>query len=201
MKKRLNIGIFMDDYYPNINGVILVIDNLARELSKDNDVTVVVPNTKSRADDGKKPYNIVRIKSIPVPTTEYNIGLPQFKLISKDFKKLVNMNFDVIHIHSPFTVGALGLKVAKECHIPCIATIHTRFDIEFRKKINSKLVSDTLINQIIKPYNEADRCIAINNAMIKVFRDYGYKGEPVVIYNGTDLKPLENIEENIKNVN
>ena len=201
MKKRLNIGIFMDDYYPNINGVILVIDNLARELSKDNDVTVVVPNTKSRSDDGKKPYNIVRIKSIPVPTTEYNIGLPQFKLISKDFKKLVNMNFDVIHIHSPFTVGALGLKVAKECHIPCIATIHTRFDIEFRKKINSKLVSDTLINQIIKPYNEADRCIAINNAMIKVFRDYGYKGEPVVIYNGTDLKPLENKEENIKKVN
>ena len=201
MKKRLNIGIFMDDYYPNINGVIVVIDNLARELSKYNDVTVVVPNTKSRADDGKKPYNVVRIKSIPVPTTEYNIGLPQFKLISKVFKKLVDMNFDVIHIHSPFTVGALGLKVAKECNIPCIATIHTRFDIEFRKKINSRLVSDTVIRQIIKPYNEADRCIAINNAMIKVFRDYGYTGEPVVIYNGTDLKPLENKEENIKKIN
>ena len=201
MKKRLNIGIFMDDYYPNINGVILVIDNLARELSKDNDVTVVVPSTKSKVDDVKKPYNIVRIKSIPVFTTEYNIGIPQFKIISKEYRELVNMNFDVIHIHSPFTVGALGVKIAKECNIPCIATMHTRFDIEFRKKIDSRLVSDAMIKQIIKPYNEADKCIAINNAMIKVFKDFGYKGEPVVIHNGTDLKPLENKEENIKKIN
>lgn len=201
MKKRLNIGIFMDDYYPNINGVILVIDNLARELSKDNDVTVVVPNTKSKVDDAKKPYNIVRINSIPVPTTEYTLGLPQFKIISKEFKRLVNMNFDIIHIHSPFTVGALGVKIAKECNIPCIATMHTRFDIEFRKKINSRLVSDTVINQIIKPYNECDKCIAINKAMIKVFKDFGYTGDPIVIHNGTDLKPLENKEENIKKIN
>ena len=45
--KKLNIGFFMDDYYPNINGVIQVIDALARNMSKYANVTVVVPKTDS----------------------------------------------------------------------------------------------------------------------------------------------------------
>ena len=44
-KKRLKIGIFMDSFYPAIDGVVVVIDNLAKMLSKHNDVTVVVPNS------------------------------------------------------------------------------------------------------------------------------------------------------------
>ena len=37
--------------------------------------------------------------------------------------------------------------------------------------------------------------------MIKVFEDYGYKGSPTIIYNGTDLKPLKNKEDAINKIN
>ena len=190
----------MDNYYPAIDGVVIVIDNLAKSLAKYNDVTVVVPYTNTIDDDINKPYKVIRIKSIPIPLTEYRVGKISNKL-SKEYKELLKENFDIIHIHSPFTIGSLGLKIAKELNIPCIATMHTRFDFEIRKIINSDLIIKEIIKQLIKVYNKCDCCIAINHAMIKVFKDYGYKYNPTVIYNGTDLKPLKDIDKNISIVN
>ena len=190
----------MDSYYPAVDGVVLVIDNLARSLSKYNDVTVVVPYTNTIEEDIDKPYKVYRVTSIHVPFTEYRTGIATGKL-SKEYHDLIKENFDIIHIHSPFSIGSLGLKVAKKLNIPCIATMHTRFDFEIRKVIDNRFITKLVIKKLIKIYNKCDTCIAINNAMIKVFADYGYKYKPVVIYNGTDLLPLQDVEKNIAIVN
>ena len=190
----------MDNFYPTIDGVVMVIDNLAKMLAKFNDVTVVVPYTSSYDEDYARPYNIVRVKSIPIPFSEYRIGKMNTSF-SKEYRMLLKENFDIIHIHSPFTIGYLGLKVAKKLNIPCVSTMHTRFDFEIRKLINNELVVKKVIKKIIKIYNSCDNSIAVNNAMVKVFKDYGYKGIPTVIYNGTDLIPLKEKEKNIKIVN
>lgn len=199
-KRRLKIGIFMDNFYPTIDGVVMVIDNLAKMLSKFNDVTVVVPFTSSYDEDYTRPYKIVRIKSLPIPFSEYRVAKISHRY-SKDYRKLLKEKFDIIHIHSPFTIGYLGLKIAKKLNVPCIATMHTRFDFEIRKLVNNNLVVNKVIKKIIKIYNSCDNSIAVNNAMVKVFKDYGYKGNPTVIYNGTDLLPLKEKEKNIKIVN
>ena len=190
----------MDSFYPAIDGVVLVVDNLAKTLSKFNDVTVVVPQTESYVEDEKRPYKVLRINSIPVPATEYRLASVQTR-ISKAYKELLDEHFDIIHIHSPFTLGRLGQRIAKKQRIPCIATMHTRFDFELRKIINNERIIKKIISLYIKIYNKCDKCIAVNHAMIDVFRNYGYKYIPEVIYNGTDLLPLENKEECIENVN
>ena len=194
--KKLKIGIFMDSFYPAIDGVVLVIDNLAKELSKFCDVTVVVPYTDTIKEDKKRDYKVIRIRSIKIPTTEYRLGEYKFTS-SKVYQRLLKKKFDIIHIHSPFTVGYLGLRIAKELNVPCIATMHTRFDYEFRKIIDSQMIVKYFTDHIASIYNKCDATIAINNKMIKVFKDFGYKGKPTVIYNGTDLKPLDNKEENV----
>ena len=79
--------------------------------------------------------------------------------------------------------------------------MHTRFDFEIRRIIDKDTVVNQIIKRLIKVYNNCDHCIAINQAMIKVFKDYGYTGTPTIIYNGTDLKPLKKVEENIEKVN
>ena len=198
--KRLKIGIFLDNYYPTVDGVVLVVDNLAKCLSTYNDVTVIVPYTDTINEDIDKPYKIIRINSVHIPFTDYRVGRIKHNL-SKEFKMLVEENFDIIHIHSPFMIGRLGYRVAKKLNVPCIATMHTRFDFEIRRIINNDLVVKDIIKKIIRVYNKCDRCIAINHAMIKVFADYGYKGEPVIIYNGTDLLPLKNPSEYINKIN
>ena len=51
----------MDNYYPAVDGVVLVVDNLAKSLVKYNDVTVIIPYTSTYEDDINKPYKIIRI--------------------------------------------------------------------------------------------------------------------------------------------
>ena len=114
--------------------------------------------------------------------------------INESYKILLEEKFDIIHIHSPLAIGLLGLKVAKKLNIPCIATMHTRFDFEIRKRVNNQFIIDNIISRFIKVYNACDKCIAVNNAMKKVFKDYGYLYEPVVIYNGTDLTTCKDKE-------
>ncbi len=191
--KRLKIGLFLDSFFPSIDGVVNVVDNLAKELSIYNDVVVVVPYTESVSEDKDRPYKVIRIKSLPIPFSEYRISLMQTRM-SESYKMLIEEKFDVIHIHSPFQIGVLGKKIAKDLNIPCIATMHTRFDFEIRKRINNKYVINNIISRLIKVYNACDKCIAVNNAMKKVFKDYGYLYEPVVIYNGTDLKTCKDKE-------
>lgn len=189
-KKRLKIGIFMDSFYPAIDGVVVVIDNLASMLAKYNDVTVVVPYTETYSEDYKKPYNIVRVKSIGVPFMEYKVGLPRPK-ITKEYKELINKKFDIVHIHSPFTIGKLGLKVAKDLNVPCICTVHTRYNFEIKKYSKSEVITKQFMKNIINLFNECNKCIVVNDPVVDDIKKYGYKYNPVVIYNGTDLEPLK----------
>ncbi|MBQ9313770.1 MAG: glycosyltransferase [Clostridia bacterium] len=198
--KKLKIGIFMDSFFPNVDGVVMVIDNLAKCMSKFAEVTVVVPYNESVVEDENRPYRVIRIKSIHLPTTEYRVALPVAKH-SKVFQKLLHEKFDVIHIHSPFTIGKLGIRVARELNVPVIATMHTRFDFEFRKYMKSELFVKLAIRVIIKVFNQCDRGISVNKAIGRVFKEYGYKEEPLAMYNGTDMKIVQDGQEAIQKVN
>ena len=200
MKGRIKVGIFMDSYYPAIDGVVVVIDNLAKELLEYCDVTVVVPYTNTYKDDDKKPYKIIRIKSVNIPFTEYRLGMPILSF-SKEYKELVNEKFDIIHIHSPFTIGKLGIKLAEELGIPCIGTVHTRFEFEIERVNHSKTVVNKIMKEIINVYNKCDKCIVVNEPLIDEVKKYGYKYEPIVMYNGTDLVPLEEKDKEAERVN
>lgn len=190
MKRKLKIAMFLDSYYPHTDGVVLVVDNLARELSKNNDVTVIVPNTGNEKEDSNYPYKIIRIKSHKFLNTEYNFSFKQPRF-SKIYKKLINEQFDIIHIHSPFMIGRLGLSIAKKLNIPAIATMHTLFDYEIRKLFKNEYIVNKIIKNLISFYNKCDNCIAVNNRTFEAYKKYGYKHQAAIIYNGTDIMPAK----------
>jgi glycosyltransferase involved in cell wall biosynthesis len=197
MTKKLKIGLFLDNFYPHTDGVVLVVDNLARELLKNNDVTVVVPETEN-ININDYPYKIVQVKSHRFLNTEYKFSYSQPRF-SKIYKQLLNEKFDIIHIHSPFMVGKLGLKLAHSLKVPAIATMHTLFDYEVRKIFKKEFVVNFIINTLIKAYNKCDNCIAVNNNTANVYKEYGYKYNPYIIYNGTDIKEAK--RKTIKEIN
>lgn len=182
-KRKLKIGLFIDNYYPNIDGVTLVVDNLARCLSKYNDVVVVCPYIDG-CNDSSFPYKVIRLKSIKVPLTSY-------KVVNMFCNKieLVNEKFDIIHIHSPFILGKIGMKLAKKLDIPCISTVHTRFDFEFKRFAKSEVVSQFATKVLITSLNKSTLCTVVNDPLVSEVKSYGYKGKLKVVYNGTDLKP------------
>lgn len=136
--------------------------------------------------DEELPYKVIRIKSHKIPFMEYKIVNIKGEF-SKEYKSLMKIKFDIVHIESPFNIGKLGIKISKDKNIPCIGTLHTRFDYE--------------VGRIINVFNKTDKCIVVNDPLVDEIKKYGYKYEPVVIYNGTDMNPLRHKKEKIDKVN
>ena len=135
-----------------------------------------------------------------MPVGEYRIVTHKFGF-SNSFKELVKENFDIIHIHSPFNIGKLGLKVAKELNIPCICTVHTRFDYEIKRFTKNEYIVKSIMKGLMNVFNACDKCIVVNEFLEEELHEFGYKKKSITIYNGTDLVPIKDKEKAIAFVN
>lgn len=190
--KKITIGLFNDSFYPMTDGVIMVVDNYAKRLSKYANVIVFVPSYKDRPfDDSVFPYKVVRCKSLNIPFLDHTLPTP--KLDHAFVKELNKYNLDIVHIHSPFTIGVAGVKYAKKHHIPCIATMHSQFKQDFQKAVRNDKVATVLNNRLMKVFEECDECWAVNKEVARIYHEeYGYRCLPRVMNNATELKPLQN---------
>ena len=201
MKDKITIGLFNDSFYPMTDGVINVVDIYARLLSKRSNVIVFVPSYPNNYyDDTTLPYKVVRCKSIKIPFLDYSLPMP--KLDIKFLKELKKYNLDIVHIHSPFTIGATGVKYAKKHNIPCIATMHSQFKKDIMRFTKSELASDKLLKEIIKVFNSCDECFAVNKEVARIFyEDYHCKRYPLVMNNATNMKRLDDFKKASKYIN
>lgn len=197
--KKLKIGFFMDDYYPSLNGVIEVMDNYAKRLVKmGHEVVVVVPNIdKNYIDDFS--YKVIRLPSVKVRPIGYSAAVVKYNKFIE--KKLLDEKFDLIHVHSPFFVGNLGVKIAKKLKIPVVGTMHTQFDKDIKKLVRFNFLSKKVLRGISKTYNRCDRCFSVNKKTADVYQKYGVKKKPVVLITGTDMEIVKNEEQSIFDVN
>jgi hypothetical protein len=73
MKKKITIGLFVDNFFPMVDGVVSVVDNYARRLCKMADVYVFAPKINGEEfDDNTLPYKVIRSKSIKMPFIDYS---------------------------------------------------------------------------------------------------------------------------------
>ncbi|MBE0700575.1 MAG: glycosyltransferase [Acholeplasmataceae bacterium] len=188
---KLNIGLFVDAFFPMIDGVIVVVDNYAKKMSEFANVTVFAPKSRIKGYKDSLPYRIVRSKCIKVPLTDYDLSLPFFD--RKFRKELRRSRLDIVHIHSPFTIGKIGISYAKKNKIPLLATLHSQYRKDFEERTKSKTIADLMIKEIMHTFNKCDELFAVNHRVVEIFNAYGAKKTIKVFYNGTDLKPLENL--------
>ncbi len=113
----MQIGIFTDTYFPQVNGVTYTIDAWNKRLQKYHKVKIYYPKTKYTPKENEFPF-----KSIEFRFYEgYNIAFPT--RISKNAKDL-----DIVHIHGLFTMAIAGAYISKKYKIPRILTYHTPAD-------------------------------------------------------------------------
>lgn len=195
MEKRKNIGLFLDTFFPMVDGVVSVVDNYARLLSEKANVTVFTIKTKKKFDDSKLPYKVVRCKSFRVLNLDYSLGTPQY---DKQFRKAVKeSNLDIVHIHSPFSIGGTGLRYAKKNNIPVVASLHSQFKKDFYRASKSKVITAMLLKNIMGVFNKCDEAWAVNGEVAKVFKEYGIKIKTSVVNNATDMEYLPEVDKQI----
>ena len=199
--KRLKIGLFIDTFFPMIDGVVMVVDNYARRFAKFNDVTVFAPAIpKKYFDDTTLPYKVVRAKSIPLFFIDYSLPAPAMD--TKFKQELEKSNLDIVHIHSPFSIGKIGIKYAKEHNIPVIATMHSQFKQDFMRATKINFIANILTNKIVKVFDKCDNCYAVNSEIARIFHEeYGVKKLPDVLNNATDMIPVEDVNLAKKEIN
>jgi len=201
LKDKITIGLFIDTYYPMIDGVFMVVDNYAKRLLKYANVIVFAPEIPgAKYDDSKFEYKVVRCKSIRLPIIDYSLPVP--KLDRKFIKELNNYKLDVVHIHSPFTIGKIGIDYAKRHNIPTIATMHSQYKQDFLRAVKVNWVANKLIKVIIKQFNRCDECWAVNSEVARIFHaEYHYKILPKVMNNATEMNLIDNPEEAYSYIN
>lgn len=199
--KKLNIGLFVDVFYPMTDGVVMVVDNYAKRLAEYCNVIVFAPRyIGDNYDDSKFNYKVVRCRSLKVPFIDYSLPIPK---IDADFQDtLNNYDLDIVHIHSPFTIGEAGIKYAKIHDIPVVGTMHSQYKKDFMRAVHNDTLAQTLTKALIHTYNKCDECWAVNKEVARIFyEEYGYKELPKVMNNATEMLPLDNVQEACKLVN
>lgn len=189
MSKKQKIAIFIDTYFPMIDGVVMVVDNYAKRLQQHADVTVFCPTVDKHFKDENN-YKVVRCKSFKPFFLDYVAPMPQF---DKKFKKYLNKeHFDIVHIHSPFAIGAMGVRYAKRKNIPVVGTLHSQYRQDIKKFAKLNLLTDIILASFMKTFNKCDECWAVNEGMRQLYlNEYGLTGKNKVKSNASDFFPVK----------
>ncbi|MBV6459761.1 MAG: D-inositol-3-phosphate glycosyltransferase [Fimbriimonadaceae bacterium] len=120
----LRIALFSDSALPILNGVSISIDLLIRELRRQGHSVHLFTASHFRHQD--RDPNIHRFPAFQTPWTRgYPLAIPPFYPMLREFRR---HTFDVIHSHTPFTIGFVGLRWAQSHDLPIVATYHTLYD-------------------------------------------------------------------------
>jgi 1,2-diacylglycerol 3-alpha-glucosyltransferase len=117
----LRIAFFTDFYTPQVNGVAVSLRLLADSLrAAGHEVTIFAPRV-GRYHDTEA--GVVRLPSVRVmrqpPVYAIVPGTPGAT------RRLGRARFDIVHVHTPMTAGALAYLLARQKHVPLIYTYHT----------------------------------------------------------------------------
>lgn len=120
----MKIGIFTDSYKPYTSGVVTSISTFKRELTlMGHDVYIFAPSYPNYDEVEERVY---RFFSFPSPTNpDYTLAIPVHPGMKLMMKKI---KLDLIHVHSPFTMGRVGLHYARKYRLPLVFTYHTMYD-------------------------------------------------------------------------
>ena len=186
----MHVGVFIDAYFPVIDGVIKVADAYASRLVKKCDVTVFTPYTRNFEPgyDGRFPYKVVRCKSVMRESDDYPQGLPFF---DPGFRASISSaGLDIIHIHTVYPIGMCAQAFSRRLGIPMVATIHS----DFRPDVNGilgKFIGEKVIKFVMTGYNACDECWTVNDAVGRLFREhYGLKRPYRIMPFSTDHHPV-----------
>lgn len=181
--QSLRVGFFTEVYRPVVNGVVASVDALAGGLrARGHEVYCFTPKVPGYEEtDGP----VFRMPSLPLPDTPYRLTLP---LVKRRNVQNVIKRLSIIHAHSPFVTGWMGLRYARRYAIPFVYTYHTKLEeyahyLPFEPAA-TRAAAETLTRAFA---DMADAVIVPTLAMETRLRELGVEARIEVVPTGVDL--------------
>jgi len=177
------IGQFCESYPPTLDGVGRVMLSYCKHLSARGHRAVYIA-PQNRKFDPPEGVEVLLYGGVPVPGEAYRVGIP--RLSGSYRRKADQMPFDVLHAHSPFFGAREARRLARRLHVPLVATFHSKYYDDFLKVTHSRLIANAVVQYIVRFFEQCDEVWAVNRQTGEVLKSYGYRGDVVVMPNGTD---------------
>ena len=182
--RALRIGLFTDTYLPDQNGIVTSVALLADELqAQGHEVEVVAPDFPEHVETRADVRRVSSIQYVFLPT--YRLAWPS----RRDF----DARYDLIHTHTPLTLGLSGMRLARKWKIPHVATYHTHLEayahyVPGAASLQKRTGFITRTAALL--YGNADAVITPTAGMMDVLRAMHVK-DPVVIPTSIDPRVLQ----------
>lgn len=187
----MNIGLFSETYYPEINGVATSVYMLKNELEKRGHNVYVFTTTTPGSPEYE--HNVFRVPSIPfIFITERRVGLFYQPKLAHVIKKL---NLDIIHTHTEFSLGIFGRIMAKELRLPVVHTYHTIYE-DYTHYITHFEALDRRAKAFARTYtkvccNTVEQVVVPTQKTKKLLMTYSVHKDISVVPTGIDLSKFE----------
>lgn len=182
---KKTVLITCDTFFPTVDGVVMVIHNCAQLLSDKMNVMMLVPTYKNKV--YMKGYPAIGVLSGYSKKLRNQVPLPMFD--ARFGKLLKKLRVDIIHCHSPFTIGRTALKLHRKRNVPLVNTFHSQYKKDFQKQ--AKLFVPFMMRYIMKCYNGSNEVWTMHSASRDTLLSYGYKGKVMLVPNGTMIQPAD----------
>jgi glycosyltransferase involved in cell wall biosynthesis len=182
----LRILMISDVYFPRVNGVSTSIRTFRRELSAlGHEVTLIAP--RYGADDVQdEPLTRVPSWRLPFDPEDRLMRRGAFRSLASP---LTSVQFDLVHIQTPFLAHYEGVVLARRLGIPVVETWHTHFEEYFHHYV--PFAPRWLLRPVARRLHRVqcdsvDALVAPSPLMRQVLEDYGVACPVYVIPTGLE---------------
>ena len=194
----MRIGLFTDTYFPQVSGVATSIRTLKTELEKLGH-TVFIFTTTDKDVNRYEDWQIIRIPSVPF------FAFKDRRIADRGFSTALEIarqyQLDIIHTQTEFSLGLLGVWIAKELRIPVVHTYHTQYEDYVRYIAKGMVIRPSMVKYIVRGFmSDLDGVICPSEIVYDLLMKYKVKVEKRVIPTGIELAKFERPEITAENI-
>jgi glycosyltransferase involved in cell wall biosynthesis len=171
----VRIAHFADAYFPMIDGTVTFLDGLVRNLNARGHRTVLIVPGQHKRPSRRVEDDVLRLGSLPFKFAPQGYRAT-WEPATRVRSRLRDLDFDLVHIHSPFAAARLGLSFASERKLPTVLTYHTLFPAYaalYGPRWGTHLWERVLTRRSRQVANRCDLVIANSRPMVPVLVSYG----------------------------
>lgn len=149
----MRIAVFTDTYLPEVNGAATSIDSHARVLGlRGHEVLIICPKYRKPILHVVPHVTIQRYRSFSfISNKATRIALPSMTSVANKLRKF---RPDIVHIHTPLSIGVIGLATARMMRLPVVETYHTYIPdfmqyVELHRLLRLDDLQDRVANSLV----------------------------------------------------